>query len=33
MLVPFIALVVVLIGVVVYLVMQSNRKTKDRGNG
>lgn len=32
MLVPFIALLVVVIGVIVYLVMQSGRKTKDTGN-
>jgi len=32
MLIPFIALIVVIIGVIVYLVMQGNRKTKDEGN-
>jgi len=32
MLVPLLALVFVVIAVVVYLVMQSSRKTKDTGN-
>lgn len=32
MLVPFIALILVAIGVVTYLIMQANRKTRDRGN-
>jgi len=32
MLVPFIALIVVIAGVIIYLVMQSGRKTKDTGN-
>lgn len=32
MLAPFIALIVVIAGVVIYLVMQSGRKTKDTGN-
>jgi hypothetical protein len=32
MLVPFIALIAVIVAVVIYLVMQANRKTKDTGN-
>ncbi|MDQ0109899.1 hypothetical protein J2T02_005044 [Chitinophaga terrae (ex Kim and Jung 2007)] len=32
MLVPFIALIAVIVAVVIYLVMQGNRKTKDTGN-
>ncbi len=32
MLVPFIALAVVVIGVIIYIITQASRKTRDQGN-